>query len=222
MLSITRIHAVAVATACLASFSACADGQETQTDTSRQSPRQTSSPTAPASPTDATATPTTSPTQQGLPEGWTTCSNEVHGYTIGHPAEWHTDSTQRSNACRWFDPDEFDLEPGTEAPPTAISVNPTKRPYEKAREQLRDSENHELESFERVTIRDLEAVRFGRVQTEQLLFPAGTRSYGYVFNNDGRALYLETRKLPDSDTDYEANKQILDQAARTVDLGGGG
>lgn len=207
-----RIQRAVVVIACGVGFSACtASEQEPPAD----DPRQMSSPAATASPSAPTAT----PTHDSLPGDWTRCRNEVHRYTIGYPEKWHTQSTDRRNACRWFDPDDFDLEEGTEPPVTAITINPTERPYAEARAQLRDSENHEIRSFESVTIGDLEAIRFERVQTEDLLYPAGTQTYGYLFNHDGSAFYLETRKIPDTDADFEANKDILDKAAQTVEFG---
>lgn len=207
---------MAVLIAGAAAFGACnaPDPEPPPTTTSDPSPEQTSTP-------PVTDTPTPSPTQPSLPAGWTTCSNEVHGYTIGYPEEWHTASVNRDNTCRWFDPNHFEVEPATEPPPTAITVNPTQRPYGKARAQLQDSPRHELETFEPVTVGGLEAVRYERVQTENLLYPAGTRTYGYLFDHDGSAFYLETRKIPDTDTDYEANKQVLDKAARTLEFSGG-
>jgi hypothetical protein len=48
-----------------------------------------------------------------LPEGWVRCTNNVLGYSIGYPGNWHTtnvfDGTaDPANVCQWFSPTPFD------------------------------------------------------------------------------------------------------------------
>lgn len=56
------------------------------------------------------------------------------------------------------------------------------------------------------------------MQERDLLYPPGTRYYGYVPNNGGNAFYVETTSVPDTDTEdnYERNKDVVDRAVRTV------
>lgn len=220
MLSITRRYGVALLIMFIAAFSACGGPDPEPQNGSRQPTPPPTSPSGIAdSPTGPDA-PTPSPADGSLPRGWTACTNEAHAYTIGYPEGWHAASTNQRNRCRWFDRNPFNVEPATEPPATAITVNPTQRPYEKARAQLQESPRHEVEAFETVTVGGLEAIRYERVQTENLLYPAGTQTYGYLFDHHGSALYLETRKIPGTDTDYQGNKQVLDKAARTFEFQG--
>lgn len=206
-----------IAVACVGLMVACADTEPptAERDGGGQIPASPSPTTTPTpSPADGTR-------EDGLPAGWTLCTNEVRGYAIGYPEDWHTASTGPRYVCRWFDPDRFEVERGTEAPLTALTVNPTQRPFEEAREGLRASESHRLESAETVTVAGREAVRFERVQTRDLLFPEGTRTYGYLFDHADEALYVQTSEVPGADVDYERNKEVVDRAAATLQFTSG-
>lgn len=202
-----------IAVACVALVVACAD-TDTRVPEDDAGRGTTASPTRSITPTPSPAA--ESPQEDGLPSGWTLCTNEPRRYVIGYPEDWHTESTGPRYECRWFDPEPFELEPGTEAPLTALTVNPTRRPFEKAREGLGSSESHRLESEETVRLGDREAVRFERVQTRDLLFPEGTRTYGYLLDHEGQAFYVQTAEVPGADVDYERNKEVVDQAARSL------
>lgn len=201
-----------IAVACVGLMVACADTESPVAERdgggqSQASPSPTTTP--PPSPADGTR-------EDGLPIGWTLCTNEERGYAIGYPEDWHTATTGPRYVCRWFDPDRFEVERGTEAPLTALTVNPTQRPFEQAREGLRASESHRLESAETVTVGGREAVRFERVQTRDLLFPEGTRTYGYLFGHADGAFYVQTWEVPGAGVDYERNKEVVDRAAATL------
>lgn len=204
------LHRAAISGLCAILLLACA-GNEPQDDIADDD--ITASRTPALSP--APSSPSTPPPGE-VPQGWTFCTNEARAYRVAYPADWYTDATGPSYACRWFDPNEFELEPATEPPLTALTINPTQRAFDQASGDLGASDSHRLQFSETVTVGGQQAVRFERVQTRDALFPEGTRTYGYLFDHEGRALYVQTSRIPGTDVDYERNKQVVDRAAATV------
>lgn len=178
-------------------------------------------PTTNAATTDESATnqsTTDESTDARLPDGWTTCSNEQHGYSIGYPEEWSTAALRAEDRCRWFDREPFELEEATEAPLTDVSVSPTIGTFQQAARQLKDPFGERVIEREGVEIGGTQAIRFEKELTESLLYTVGTRTYGYVVNDRGTALWIETRNPPNVDVPYVENREIVDQAVETLVL----
>lgn len=159
-----------------------------------------------------------SPMGNGLPEGFALCTDQRQGYEIGYPQDWHAGSPNLQDECSLFDPQPFEIERGTEAPVVAMRVDDPQRPFAAARDRLADPDAERVLLREETTVAGQEAIRFETEQTRDVLYPEGTMRYGYVINHDGTAFYVETLSIPDAEMNYERNKEVVDQAAGTVDF----
>lgn len=172
-----------------------------------------------------TSATTTAPAETGtggeLPTGWTSCTNTRHGYSIGYPEDWFTTALDSATECSWFDRDEFELEEGTEGPLTDLFVRAATGSFEQAVRHLMEPYGERTLDRAALEVAGRQAVRFEKEQTEDLLYPEGTRTYGYVLDHDGNAFWVETRDVPGRDAPYAENKEVVDEAVRTVEFAEG-
>ena len=147
----------------------------------------------------------------GGPRLTQTCTNDALGYRIAYPAGW----TQVD--CRYFDPEPFELEEGTE-PSLAIDVQiqGSDAPFGPA--TIFEPAN-EVEDVERFEVDGQQAVRARLVATErEQLLPEGLRYTEYVIDRpapDG-VLFVDTHAVEGND--YPATLQVLDRMIQTLDL----
>ena len=192
---------------------ACGGGEGE--DTSGPAPRG-EEPGAPAEQT------TTAPTGSGTdptsaePLGWASCANHHWGYTVDYPSDWYTTSLDARTRCTWFARERFELERGTDGPLVDLEVRATIGSFQQAARQLQDPFGERVVAREGLLIHGLQTIRFEKEQTEDLLYPVGTRSYGYLLNHDGAAYWILTFDVPGQALPYDANKEVVDRAARSL------
>lgn len=162
--------------------------------------------------------PSPSPTAGQLPDGWALCTDDRDGYAIGYPEEWHAEAPGLRDECSLFDPEPFEVERGTEAPLVAMTVNDQEVPFSEGRTRIVDEERQRALERSSTTVGGHAAIRFETVQTEALLYPEGTRRYGYLLDDGGTAFFVSTVSVPGTEMNYQRNKEIVDDAARTVDF----
>ena len=188
-----------------------------------------------------TASPSTS--AAGLPEGWSLCTNEVRGFQIGYPGDWHTTDVffserRRGDSCTVFSPEPFDLV-GEQGDPLGVAVEegcgyPVCVRFVSA--DLDDTFVAELTDAARVEVlvrEDLDvagwpAIRLERTVTLPTLGePEGTyyhyllevRDGTILFTTPGRDIvvgdaYGHTQEVRAAD--YGSYKQVVDQMIATL------
>ena len=144
-----------------------------------------------------------------------TCENERLRLVIRYPDDWWTNAGTVAPPCRFFHPEPLELEPATEAPPTAVSIQSVERGV--------DSLVADVEGSTRVLSRseeDVAGLRAVVLETEATgggLYAAGTRTLAYYVDRGGGSLILSTSDA--GDLDYDANREVLERMVRTLDLG---
>ena len=168
-----------------------------------------------------TVTPTETVTVEGPSEivrpGWSLCTNARRGYSIGYPSAWYTTHLGPAQACEYFDPEPFEIVPGTEFPPTALFAALTRETVESYVGQVTDPMFFETIRREETTVGDRPAVLIETEATGQGESEPGERMYGYVVDVGGRALVVLATGLPGDDR-YEDFKLVADEAVETVRL----
>jgi hypothetical protein len=166
-----------------------------------------------------TVTPTEIITVEGPTDvvgpGWNLCTNVRRGYSIGYPGGWYTTHLRSIQACEYFDPEPFEIVPGTEFPPTALFATLSTESVETYVEQLTDPMFFETLRREDTTVGERRAVLVETAATGQGESEPGERTYGYVVDRGGRAFVVLAIALPD-DERYEQFKAIADEAVETV------
>jgi hypothetical protein len=109
--------------------------------------------------------------------------------------------------CTFFDPQPLTLEPGTEATGVAVRLDVRDVPLEQAR---RDTGGEQEDR----RLGGRAAVRATGTYEDETLLPAGTRFTTWLVDLDGRTLLLTADSAARSD--YEANIEVLDAMAQTV------
>jgi len=147
------------------------------------------------------------------------CTNP-EGFSVSYPHGWHINDGSVVSECSQFSPEEFEVPFGTDerVAPITIYIDPV--PFSAAA-----SPNEESEESRATTVIDgRQAVRIARTASESGFYPAGTRQAMYLVDltsgasaeGDARTLFLDTIEL--GDFEYEANVQILDRMARTLEI----
>ncbi len=142
------------------------------------------------------------------------CTNDQAGYSIEYPADWHTNADEPPT-CTYFDPEPIELpeRPRDVAGLAAISIRREPVAFSRVTGQDRGTrviERAELEIARRPAVRRLIEA------TGQALLPEGRRSYQYLVNLDGQTL-IATADGRD-DRDFDANRELLDEMMRTLEL----
>jgi hypothetical protein len=168
-------------------------------------------------PTTVTRTRTVSEDGPGevIRPGWSLCTNNRRGYTIGYPSGWYTTHLRASQACEYFDPRPFEIIPGTEFPPTALFAAQTEESVDTYVEQLTDPMFFETVRREDTTVAGRRAVLVETTATGEGESEPGERRYGYVVDRDGRAFVVLATGLP-GDARYDDFKAVVDEAVQTV------
>lgn len=143
------------------------------------------------------------------------CSNPDVGYTVSYPEGWQTNSGEVITECRLFDPNEIQLEEGTEIP-FDISVNIDRA--EVTMDQATEFERgYEVLEQQETTVAGRNAVTVLREATEDApMLEPGTRVYSYFVELDEGTLIASTYSV--GDMDFERERDILDQMMETLEL----
>lgn len=171
-------------------------------------------PTRGAAGPSATAPGMPSPGSDATPAGWARCVNEVQGYTIAYPADWFTTTNNPENACRWFDPEPFEVRDATEGPLTAMTVTVVDQPFAELVRSFEQPEGRRVLRAERSEVAGRPALRHESENTEEILLPVGARSYGWLVDFGDRAVLVETTALPGET--YGEAAAVVDRAVRTL------
>ncbi len=143
------------------------------------------------------------------------CHNPELGYTVSHPADWHTNPGDVLEPCRVFDPEPIELEEGTEIPfSLAVSVSVAQPPIEQMRELLRDDRGLEVRSIEETEVDGRPALRVDAVGTGAALLPEGMRRLAYLVDGGERTLVFATYDA--GDLAFETKRDALETIVESL------
>jgi hypothetical protein len=210
--------------ALLATAATACGGQDTPPDTGTGT--LDTVPTTPAGPPPTavqTPTPggngaTTTPPQQPvevMPASWKSCQNPLRGSSIGYPGDWFTTSLNPSQACSLFHPTAFTIPANSEIPRVAMNAFQTQDSAATYRAQATDPQFSTVVLNESTTVAGRAAYRYEVVSKGLGLDEAGTREYGYIVDNGGKAFVLYTVARA-TETRYNDWKFIIDTAKGTL------
>jgi len=189
---------VALAAWALMSWAACGDDDETAT----------------TSTAGGTSTPST--TRGDRPALTLSCTHQEREVrvVVRYPEGWHTNSDAGVVPCSAFDPEPFQLRPGTEFPPE-LAVVLRVEPIDFGRASAVAGTRVEDES--RMTIDGRSAVRQEVIATGIGLAPAGQRSVRYVVDaGAGRSVVATTSDVEGND--FSVSTSVLDAMVTTFDI----
>jgi hypothetical protein len=162
--------------------------------------------------------------ESALPAGWSLCTNDARGYSIGYPAGWYTTHLNDEQACEYFDPEPFEILEGTEFPPTALFATLTDEPVETYVDQLTDPMFFETIRREETRVDGRPAVIVETAATGEGEAEPGERTYAYVVDvgcigdvcvKAGRAFVVLATALPGVER-YGEFKAVVDEAVKTA------
>lgn len=193
----------------------CQNGQDVATEpTTETTPTPTAATTATASPTAiATATPTEEDASSTA--GWVACENDRDGYTVRHPRDWETNEGDVLPPCSLFDPDDVEVERGTEIP-FAIAAVFRVEPVALERAAAGGDAEEELDR-EETTVDGRDAVRREVESSGEALRPAGLRSTIWlVATGDEETLVATTHDA--GALEYAEKQDLLDRMVDSLEL----
>jgi hypothetical protein len=140
-------------------------------------------------------------TAEATEADWSTCTNDIQGFSIDYPAAWYTDHPAPELACFFFDPRRFEVPRDSDFTGTALEVILERPPDDVIAEgQIRERTE--------VTVGGRDAVRF------EALGDDGMVVYGYVIEEDGTSFSIVT--TGNEGVDYSPWRRIVDKAAGTL------
>ena len=186
-------------------------------------PVGTAAPTAPARTGTPEPTPSTpAPSPEVFPGGGT-CTNPELGYTVAYPADWFANEAVAPDdevldpvpACGYFGREPIEVLPNAGLPPTVVVS------FSRLTDVPPPSTGATVISTEQVTVAGRPAtVREDEEGVDSAFSTAGDRHYSYFVElADGDVLVVSTGSR--GADDYEANKGIVDDMLRTLELSGG-
>ena len=189
------------------------------TSTSTTAPRPSTTAPRPSTTTARPSTTTTAaPARPALPAGWELCTDRPGGYAVGYPGDWHTLRLESGN-CHFFDPQPIVAPPNSDGIATWFTVFSAEHP----RRSFTGPDA--VDSFTRRILSSREVTFGGRTMlvreseaTKDVIFPIGTRYYGYFLDCGSRSVHLSTLSEPGRpESEYAAKKAVVDRAAPTLE-----
>lgn len=140
------------------------------------------------------------------------CPNQEIGFTIEYPAGWHTNPGDAMPQCSLFDPDPIEIEPATELPfDIAVAMRHETTPLATLTGEQR---GRRVLLQEDTSVNGRRAARMEIETTEDLLRPAGSRTYGYYVDLEDATLVAETHDV--GELAYDRKQRILDAMVATL------
>jgi hypothetical protein len=209
--------------ALLATAATACGGKDTPPETGTGTLDSLPTSSAPAAtepaPPPATAAATTAapppPPVEALPASWKSCQNPLRGSSIGYPGDWFTTSLNPSQACSLFHPTAFTIPVNSEFPLVAMNAVQTQDSAATYRAQITDPTYQTTILNEATTVAGRPAYKFEVTSKGEGLDEVGTRRYGYIVDNGGKAFVLYTVARA-AETRYNSWKFIIDTAKGTL------
>ncbi len=146
-----------------------------------------------------------------------TCSSPFLGFSVTYPASLVTMEAPAKHACRYFDPEPFDLPKGSDLPQTQVRIYPSRNSYRRFDKLFDPETNFDVISRLNTVVGGYRAIR---VEMQTHAKAGDSRLYAYVVDAGGQMIVLDTYK--GYDADYAAAKADLDQMASALEFPSGG
>lgn len=144
--------------------------------------------------------------------GWAACRNEVYGFRLRYPRDWHTVDSPPEQACRFFDPDAFEVD--ADGPTIVTSVNVFVFPEQSFDAFVSEDSGDAAVQLERTDL-TLGGRRAQLVEATIDSESGRTRAYEYGIEFGGGLLVLGA--LEGGSADFEAAKQVVDAMAASLE-----
>ncbi|MBW3668215.1 MAG: hypothetical protein KY443_03285 [Actinobacteria bacterium] len=164
----------------------------------------------PAADSTTTTTTTSTTTTTTTTTAWQSCEAPRAGYAVEYPPDWHTNAGDVVERCHWFDVQPFQLEPATDAFHIDVHVRMVEGSHDaKGR---RGAESGRVLLNETRTAAGRDAVVVEVASTGAGIGPAGSRSYTWFVQADGRTLIASTSETAAGDSArYDEVKAVVDR-----------
>jgi len=157
-----------------------------------------------------------------LPTGWVRCANEVLGYSIGYPGEWHTTDVligeqDPAYACQWFSPEPFGPEGNVVMEGWGYPLEAAIRgPFDQQLQQELDPGVVRVLLQQDLVVDGHRAVRLEYETLVDLIADTGLH-YEYLIELDPETtLIVHTTETRGIAVDYDKKKVVVDQAVDTL------
>ena len=147
---------------------------------------------------------------------WSTCTNRAGGFAVRYPAGWHTASLRPADACRWFDPEPFELVDGTDCCPRALEVHPVPESFDRVAASYTDPRWYRVVAREDVA-GERRSLRLWLETTGAGLLDDGTRIYALLLQRGSATIVVQTTAAP-GDPRYDEWVRVVDEVARTIEV----
>ena len=151
------------------------------------------------------------------PSATVSCVAAEQGYELRFPESWFTNDAGIAEPCRYFHPEPFTVEPGTEV--TGIAVSVGLDPVSADEGTPPPGESSAAETIERraTTVAGRAAVRRVTVATGGALRPEGTRAVSWFVDAPNGPLVATTSEAASAGR-YEDNVDVLDAMVQSLRL----
>jgi hypothetical protein len=142
------------------------------------------------------------------------CANQLDGYTVAYPAEWHVNPAEFLAPCSLFDPQPIAVPRDSEVPiEIAVMVGVQPMPFE---ELTGDVLGRRTLSRQATTIDGRPAMRIDGETTGDGLHSPGIRSYAYFVDLGDRTLIAATHDV--GPVSFERKRDVLDAIIQSATL----
>lgn len=157
------------------------------------------------------------PTPDGDSELTNRCHNPAGGYEMRYPDGWHGNDGRATDPCRYFHPEAFTLDEGTEATDRAVVVSVADQPLHEMRDALVEGDADDVLREDERSVAGRDAVRVEVEATGEAMYPEGTRIYTHAVDADDRTILVTTTDQA-SDISYEDATAVHDRMVETLRL----
>ncbi|HVF76440.1 MAG TPA: hypothetical protein VM938_15495 [Acidimicrobiales bacterium] len=159
-------------------------------------------------------TPATSTTTAAA--AWQSCEAPRAGYALEYPHDWHTNVGEVVETCHWFNPRPFQLAPATDVFGIAVHVRVLDGPVDAHARRVVESTAARVVLRENRTVAGHTAV-VAETESTGLVEPAGSRTYTYFVDADGRTVVGSASQAGARDgVAYGEVKAVLDRMVASL------
>ncbi len=161
---------------------------------------------------DGSAAPTTTTPVAG---GTKECVAPQRGYRVEFPSTWFVNDAEHMEPCRFFHPEPFSLQPGTEATGVAVTVQLNPLSFDRATPAAEGSFASEVLDRRTATVDGRPAVRVETRSTGAALLPAEVRGVSWFVDVAPGTLVATTTEATPAGT-FGGNVEVLDEMMRSL------
>lgn len=151
----------------------------------------------------------------GPSAGTTECVALERGFRVRFPSTWFVNDADKTEPCRFFHPEPFSLDPGTEATGIAVNVRFNPMPFDQVTPWPEGSPASEVLDGSTTTVDGRRAARLETRATGRALLPEGVRGVSWFVDVADGTLVAATSEAAAAGS-YVGNVEVLDQMMRSL------